>query len=1082
MLKVRVLPKEINGTHVVLDVETAPGYAIYTGSQIRPKVTVTVDGTTLVENTDYTVQYGDNVVGTGTVTVTGKNNYTGTVIRNFRIIKDPYDIASAEITLNPSKADYTGEAIEPKASVVLANKTLEAGTDYTIAYRNNVDPGVGTAVITGRGEYHGMQEKSFIITPVNYVLKAVYGDLLKEIDLPSGWSWKDGETYVGDVTKVGRPFAAIFTGSSDSREEEFTVIVEPKEITDPTVKIVMDSDNVVYNPDSPAEPEVTLTDLALDRELIRDEDYTVTYTDNENAGKAKVRIEGINNYTGRVQEMSFDIQQAEASPSTKYEPDEVIRITVKDKPFFLYLTYAGEGKAAFRSDNEEVFTVTGKVNDFDEDDIELAPTGIGAGTLTIEIPETANYKGASLTYKVEVVPVDLSADCVQLPQTEYSYTGSPIKPEVTVTAGGEILTEGTDYEVVYGENTNAGKGTVTINGTGNYRGSAEVSFTIAKIDNPAPLPQEQSAVYGQKLEELALEDGWSWKSPKAYVGNAGISQQEAVIPESENYKEKTALVDIHVSPKALTDDMVWLEYESAEYSGADREPVVKLIDGTLASEDDFQAVYQNNRQVGRASVTVTGRNNYQGEITKTFEITRAVIHPENIVIPGSYVYDGSRHMPEPEVTVGGMLLAKDTDYTVAYGANIHAGTAAGTVTVEGIGNYTGTAEASFDIAKAENPAEAPEAGKAVYGQKLEEIALTDGWAWKNPAAAVGDAGVQQAEAVLAATADYLEKTAVVTINVEARKLTASMITIDRTPQIYDGKAKEPAVTVKAEEKLTEKDYQVSYKNNIHAGTASVIIEGTGNYQGTVTRTFEIQKGEPELESSAGASITVPKNKGSFALQVQSPEGAKLTYVSSNEAVAAVDAEGNVTVKAAGTAVITVTYPETKDYKSGRISVQITVKSSGSGGSGGSGSGSSGGSGSSAGSSAGAPSYVTSGNWSLLADGNWKFTVNGSPVVSRWVAAFNPYARPEMGQAAFDWFLFDEKGNMRTGWYTDEFGDTYYLNPVSDNTKGRMATGWWLIDGAEYYFNEKSDGKRGRLLKNTTTPDGSTVDENGAKIR
>ena len=74
--------------------------------------------------------------------------------------------------------------------------------------------------------------------------------------------------------------------------------------------------------------------------------------------------------------------------------------------------------------------------------------------------------------------------------------------------------------------------------------------------------------------------------------------------------------------------------------------------------------------------------------------------------------------------------------------------------------------------------------------------------------------------------------------------------------------------------------------------------------------------------------------------------------------------------------------------------------------------------------------------------------------------------------------------MLTGWYTDEKGDTYYLNPVSDNTLGRMFTGWnWIkgVDGKErcYYFNPNSDGTRGKLFKSCTTPDGYTVDETGA---
>ena len=69
--------------------------------------------------------------------------------------------------------------------------------------------------------------------------------------------------------------------------------------------------------------------------------------------------------------------------------------------------------------------------------------------------------------------------------------------------------------------------------------------------------------------------------------------------------------------------------------------------------------------------------------------------------------------------------------------------------------------------------------------------------------------------------------------------------------------------------------------------------------------------------------------------------------------------------------------------------------------------------------------------------------------------------------------------MLTGWYTDGNGDVYYLNPLSDNTRGRMITGWLQIEGKWYYFNELPDGTRGKLLKSTTTPDGYIVDADGA---
>lgn len=166
---------------------------------------------------------------------------------------------------------------------------------------------------------------------------------------------------------------------------------------------------------------------------------------------------------------------------------------------------------------------------------------------------------------------------------------------------------------------------------------------------------------------------------------------------------------------------------------------------------------------------------------------------------------------------------------------------------------------------------------------------------------------------------------------------------------------------------------------------------------------------------------------------------------------------------------------------------------GSGGSGGRGGSSSGGGGGSGTGGPGAPgstgtaslpAYVIKGNW--IPDANMKWTCmdpNGNLFVNQWAALENTYADLLAGQQAYDWFRFDEHGYMMVGWYfaADE-SLWYYLNPISDNTQGRMMTGWVLIDGLYYYFNENADGHRGRMYQNEMTPDGFWVDANGVWIR
>ena len=124
-----------------------------------------------------------------------------------------------------------------------------------------------------------------------------------------------------------------------------------------------------------------------------------------------------------------------------------------------------------------------------------------------------------------------------------------------------------------------------------------------------------------------------------------------------------------------------------------------------------------------------------------------------------------------------------------------------------------------------------------------------------------------------------------------------------------------------------------------------------------------------------------------------------------------------------------------------------------------------------------------GNWETTKEGDWTLTINGRLCRDEWVYAQNPYADTEKGQNVLDWFRFDDQGKMVTGWYTDKDGRRFYLNPMSDNTKGRMMTGWnWIMGNDKwlrcYYFQENSDGNKGALLKDKKTPDGYFVNTEG----
>lgn len=133
------------------------------------------------------------------------------------------------------------------------------------------------------------------------------------------------------------------------------------------------------------------------------------------------------------------------------------------------------------------------------------------------------------------------------------------------------------------------------------------------------------------------------------------------------------------------------------------------------------------------------------------------------------------------------------------------------------------------------------------------------------------------------------------------------------------------------------------------------------------------------------------------------------------------------------------------------------------------------------------SSTVSGTWAQSSDGSWSFTApDGQSYQTTWGYIKNPYATK--GQTAYDWFRFDANGKLITSWFSDPTdGNLYYLNPISNGRLGAMLTGWQWIDRDGdgimecYYFNQFSDGTKGRLYRNTTTPDGYEVNEDGQWI-
>ena len=187
-----------------------------------------------------------------------------------------------------------------------------------------------------------------------------------------------------------------------------------------------------------------------------------------------------------------------------------------------------------------------------------------------------------------------------------------------------------------------------------------------------------------------------WITDKAAsIGVKGSKHKECTVCKKVlETAEIPALSRISISKASVT-----LSTSTYAYDGKAKTPsvTVKVGGKTLKKDTDYTVSYSNNTKIGTAKVTITGKGNYTGSISKTYSIKNNF---KKATISGisNKSYTGKNITQSITVKYNGKTLKNGTDYTVSYSNNKKVGTA--TVKITGKGSYTGTITKTFKI----NPA------------------------------------------------------------------------------------------------------------------------------------------------------------------------------------------------------------------------------------------------------------------------------------------------------------------------------------------------------------------------------------------
>lgn len=273
---------------------------------------------------------------------------------------------------------------------------------------------------------------------------------------------------------------------------------------------------------------------------------------------------------------------------------------------------------------------------------------------------------------------------------EYEYNGKSHEPEIESSESAPELEQGSDYEVTYENNINAGTATIKITGKDIFCGTVERSFKITPDENGMYVCYfaENNETYlettfkGKKVEPEVVIDGLvrGKDYTVTYVNNEKPGEARAELTGIGNYKGSETLYFTIYGKLPAADPIA-----DQIYTGKELTPAI-VIPGLKAGED-YYMYYEDNQYPGVATVTIYGTGYYKGTATIHFKIIKKTERfVSNVKLNRtSYTCTGKTIRPSVTVTVNGKKIGASA-YKLYYKNNKNSGI--GTVQVRGIGKYS----------------------------------------------------------------------------------------------------------------------------------------------------------------------------------------------------------------------------------------------------------------------------------------------------------------------------------------------------------------------------------------------------------